>query len=415
VAAQGGYVTSQTLGTLRNNYSGYVGMQVVVSSNPIILTALGRMMASGNNGTHTVKLVKVSDGTDVPGGSVSIAMGGSTVGQFQYASLSNPMLLPAGTAYYVMSQESAGGDAWYDNDTKVTTSSVATESSSAWGYGLGQWYPAGSAGQAYVTVDFKYATNVPAAQGGYVTSQTLGTLRNNYSGYVGMQIVVGSTGINMTALGRMMAAGNSGTHTVKLVKVSDGTDVPGGSVSIAMGGGTVGEFQYANLSSPVLLPAGATYYVMSQESAGEDAWYDDDTKVTTAAVATEISAAWGYGLDQWHPTGFPGQAYVPVDFKYSSPAPAVVSLELNWIPGIAPSTGATVAVMRDPAGTSQIVFRLIGEPGKRYVVESSSDMVQWSQLGSTIIENGIIGLQDTNRASPNQRFYRLSPVAVQHE
>jgi hypothetical protein len=163
--------------------------------------------------------------------------------------------LPAGAAYYVMSQESAGADAWYDNDTKVTTTSVATESSSAWGYGLGQWYPNGSAGQVYVPVDFKYTTNAPLpAQGGYVTSQTLGTLRNNYSGYVGMQIVVGSTPINMTALGRMMASGNNGTHTVKLVKVSDGTDVPGGSVSIAMGGGTVGQFQYANLSNPVLLP-----------------------------------------------------------------------------------------------------------------------------------------------------------------
>ena len=33
-------------------------------------------------------------------------------------------------------------------------------------------------------------------------------------------------------LGRMMVLGNSGTHTVKLVKASDGTDVPGGAVAI---------------------------------------------------------------------------------------------------------------------------------------------------------------------------------------
>jgi len=319
-STQANYLTSSKLGTLRNDFSGYVGMQVMVGSSPITVTALGRIMASGNSGTHTVKLVKVSDGTDVPGGSVSIAMSGGTVGQFQYANLSSPVVLSAGTAYYVMSQESAGADGWYSNDSTVQTTSVAKETSSAWGYGVGQWNANGAAGQTYGPLDFKYSSSSapppPPPGAGYVTSETLGTLHNNFSGYVGMQIVVGNNPISVTTLGRMKASGNIGTHIVKLVKVSDGTDVPGGSVSIAMSGGTVGQFQYATLSSPVVLSAGTAYYLMSQESAGGDSWYYNDTTIQTTSVAKETSSVWGYGVGQWNANGAADQTYGPLDFKY---------------------------------------------------------------------------------------------------
>src|SRR4051812_29003657 len=94
---------------------------------------------------------------------------------------------------------------------------------------------------------------------GFVTSQTLGTLHSDFTGYAGMQVVVGASPITVTALGRMMVSGNTGTHTVKLVKASDGSDVTGGSVTISMSGGTAGQYRYATLASPVTLSAGATY------------------------------------------------------------------------------------------------------------------------------------------------------------
>src|SRR5579872_4715698 len=48
VAKPGGYITGETLGTLHNGFSGFAGMQIVVGSTPLSITALGRMMVSGN-------------------------------------------------------------------------------------------------------------------------------------------------------------------------------------------------------------------------------------------------------------------------------------------------------------------------------------------------------------------------------
>jgi hypothetical protein len=244
-------------------------------------------------------------------------MSGGTAGQYRYGTLSSAVILAAGTTYFLVSQETSGGDTWFYDDTMVRTTSVASETSGAWGFGAGQWHLNGGAGQAYGPLDFRYAAQ--ASQGGsYVTSQRLGTLHNDFSGFAGMQIVVGSSPITVTALGRMMAGGNTGTHTVKLVKTSDGTDVAGGTVSIAMSGGTAGHFRYANLSSPVVLSAGTTYFVMSQETSGGDSWYYDDTIITTTSVATETAGAWGFGAGQWFLNGGAGQTYGPVDFQYST-------------------------------------------------------------------------------------------------
>src|SRR5262249_20801535 len=157
--------------------------------------------------------VQASDGKDVTGGSVSIGMSGGTVGQFKYGSLSSPVTLVAGATYYVVSQEAAGGDTWYNYDSRVTTAAVAAEGAALWGYGEGQWYPAGAAGQVFVPVDFKYES-VPSSATAYVTGVELGKLRNDYSGWVGMEVVVGASPVTVTQLGRMMASGNSGTHTV---------------------------------------------------------------------------------------------------------------------------------------------------------------------------------------------------------
>lgn len=165
------------------------------------------------------------------------------------------------------------------------------------------------------------AVYVAAGGGGqmaYVTGQALGTVRNNYTGYVGMKIGVGGIPVTVTALGRIFVSGNSGTHLVKLVNAANGSDVPGGSVALGMSGGTAGQFKYATLSSPVILAAGGTYYVVSQETVGGDAWHDFNTTVTTTSAAAELSAVYGSGGGTWIPLGAAGQTYGPVDFKYSS-------------------------------------------------------------------------------------------------
>jgi hypothetical protein len=121
------FVQSKTLGTVRNNLNAFVGMKLTVGSLPLTITSLGRIYVTGNTGTHTVKFVTASNGTDVAGGSVSINMStGTPSNGFKYVTLAAPITLAANTAYYLVSQETSGGDQWYDSNTVLTTTTLAT-------------------------------------------------------------------------------------------------------------------------------------------------------------------------------------------------------------------------------------------------------------------------------------------------
>jgi RHS repeat-associated protein len=111
-------VASVTLSGPRNNWSGWVGLRLQVGATPLVVNSLGRWVLSGNTGAHTVKLVR-TDGTDVPGASVSVSTAGAPAGQFKYVNLSQPVTLAANTTYYLVSQEVSGGDYWYDCATTV--------------------------------------------------------------------------------------------------------------------------------------------------------------------------------------------------------------------------------------------------------------------------------------------------------
>jgi hypothetical protein len=120
------FVTSYVQGALRNDFSGWLGMKFTVGPTPITVSALGRIFIAGNAGTHTVKLVSASNGADILGGAVSLAMAGGVAGQFKYVSLANSITLPANTAYYLVSQEIPGGDRWATSTTTVATTPAAT-------------------------------------------------------------------------------------------------------------------------------------------------------------------------------------------------------------------------------------------------------------------------------------------------
>lgn len=315
----GRFVTDRSLGSLRSDFSGFVGMKLDVGASPLTVTTLGRLMCPGNTGTHTLKLVNAVDGTDVPGGTTTVTMSGATLDEFVHGALASPVTLQANTSYLLLSQETAGGDAWYDVDTTVTTTTAASVSSGAWGFGGGVWYTYGNAGNAYVPLDFGYTTTTTVpTDTTFVTSQTPGPLRNDFTGFVGMRIDVSTSPISVTEIGRFICSGNSGTHTVKFVKASDGVDITGGSVSIATAGATAGEFAYAKLSTPVTLAANTSYYLVTQETASGDQWFDVATTVTTTSAGVVKSAAWGYGNGYWYVYGGVGQCYGPVDFKYTS-------------------------------------------------------------------------------------------------
>ena len=306
------FVVSTALGSIRNDFTGWVGMKVTIGTSSLSVNQLGRMFAPGNTGTHTVKIVDALSGTDVAGGSVSISMSGGTAGSFVYGTLVTPVTLSSGASYYILSQETAGADKWYDYNTTASTNWEATLSASVYGTGSSYTALGNSAGQMYVPLDFKYASSISV----FVSSYTLGTQRNNFTGWVGTTFTVGAASMTVNALGRYVNAGDSASHIVKFVDAVTGLDVPGGTVTVVTAGATAGGFAYTTLSSPVILNANATYFIVSAETAGGDHWYDLDTTVQSAPAGTIGRAIYGIGTSFTVAQSVTGHSYVPLNFQF---------------------------------------------------------------------------------------------------
>jgi len=133
-----------------------------------------------------------------------------------------------------------------------------------------------------------------------------------------MALRVGASDLRVTALGRWVVSGNRGAHTVKLVDASTGADVPGASTSVVTAGGPSDRFAYANLAAPVTLRVNGSYYLVSQEAAGADSWYDYDTHVVTAAAAADTGVVYAFqgSPTTWVPGGSTGMAFGPVSLLY---------------------------------------------------------------------------------------------------
>ena len=273
------FVTGQSLSTtIRINVSGWVGMKVTVGTNPIVVSQLGRWVLSGNTGTHTLKFVNAATGMDVPGGSCSIATSGAPVG-FKYGALAAPITLAANTAYYLVSQEVSGGDKWYEANSTLTfdPSLATTQSVYTSNNGANWWLYYNSC--SYGPLSFKIPAAIP-----FTTGHSMTALRNNLSGWMGMKITVGANSIQASQLGRWVVPGNSGTHPMKLVDASTGMDVAGASASVVTAGASSGQFQYTSLAAPITLAANTSYYLLSQETAGGDQWYDYATAASGATL-----------------------------------------------------------------------------------------------------------------------------------
>ncbi len=157
---------------------------------------------------------------------------------------------------------------------------------------------------------------VPPAREPLVTAATLGNASNAYTRWQGGRITVGSSDLTVTELGRMMAPGNTGIHTIKLVDAATGQDIPGGSVSIDLTHWRATQFKYGKLTTPVVLQAGQIYYVVSNETAGGNSWYNEQTPVTTTSAVSAIRPVWGNGPGTWNMLDTPGKQFGPMDIKY---------------------------------------------------------------------------------------------------
>jgi len=155
--------------------------------------------------------------------------------------------------------------------------------------------------------------SAPSGGGGggdttFITGQTLGTLRNDFTGNVGFIGTVGASAMTITQLGRWVVSGNSHTHTLYL-KTSAGVTLQ--SVVVNTSGAGAGAFLYGSIT-PTVVASGDSYMIESAETSGQDQWYDQDTTLTHTADGTidDVVSADGFG------DGNPDHTYVPVSFKY---------------------------------------------------------------------------------------------------
>ncbi|UOG76652.1 PA14 domain-containing protein [Hymenobacter tibetensis] len=134
----------------------WLGMEFTVGNSPMQVTELGRIYVQGNSRPHTLKLVEANSGNDVASGSVVINMAGGANEQFRYAALPNPVTLAANTKYYLVSEETNGGDYWHDSNTTIGTAAAATCNGPVSGIGRDFNTESGKPNYSYAPLDFKY-------------------------------------------------------------------------------------------------------------------------------------------------------------------------------------------------------------------------------------------------------------------
>ncbi|MBL9212134.1 MAG: S8 family serine peptidase, partial [Opitutaceae bacterium] len=185
---------------------------------PVVVTVVATDASAGEpaSGQGTGTFTFSRTGSTASALTVNFAVSGTATSGADFTALGTTVTFLAGSATATQSVAVLDDVLVEGSETVVVTLAA----------GVG--YTSGSPSSATVTIQ-----DDEAGATAFVTSHVAGTIRNNYSGWVGMQLTIGASPVTVTELGRIMASGNSGTHTVKLVKVSDGLDVPGGSVSIA--------------------------------------------------------------------------------------------------------------------------------------------------------------------------------------
>jgi hypothetical protein len=82
-----------------------------------------------------------------------------------------------------------------------------------------------------------------------------------------------------------------------------------------MAGCTSGQFVYNTLAGAISLAAGTSYYLVSQEVANGDQWYDIAGVSTTADAAVNTSV-YSNGAS-WITISSPNTSYVPPNMQYS--------------------------------------------------------------------------------------------------
>jgi Right handed beta helix region len=244
------------------------------------------------------------------------------------------------------------------------------------------------------------STTVPSAPTPFVSGFTPTTVRNDFTGQVGMRITVGGSDISAQALGRSVLTGNAQSHRLSLLDAG-GTVL--GTASVNLSGMPAGTFVYASLASPLVLHAGASYFVMSDEVAGSDGWYDYTSQPVAGGGGQVTGAAYAVAGGSAVVGATAAQAYGVVNLQYSgSSSPPGSTTTSTTVAGTTSTTTATLApntsltdtairralqkggVIRLPAGTVNIKAPLrVTKSGTKLIGAGSGATVLRMAFGPT--------------------------------
>ncbi|MCB1227504.1 MAG: DNRLRE domain-containing protein [Verrucomicrobiales bacterium] len=373
------FVTDTTLSTsaLRNNATTWRGFQFTTGANPIVIHELARWVLSGNTQQHGVRIVDAATKLTVPGAEVQVDTAGAAVG-YKYAPLAAPVTLPAGTAFYLVSEEFNGGDTWYEGNCTLTCdSSVASIDQSVWSDSSGTVFTLNNGpNNSYIPVAFRYS-DVPVP---FATGHGMTRLRNDLTAWLGMEIEVGADPMKITHLGRWVAPGNSSNHSMRVVNAG------GGIVAAALvptTGIPAGQFSYTALASPVTLDAGAVYYVLSRENAGGDLWYDFATAAPGTATPYQLWLL-AHGL----PMDASGAGSAVAD-PASDGLPNLIKYALGLDPAVTGHGGRLSYGTLEDAGNTYLTLTYTrpepAPPDLSYTVEASPDLSPASWTSATVV------------------------------
>jgi hypothetical protein len=149
----------------------------------------------------------------------------------------------------------------------------------------------------------------------WITSFTLGTVRNDLSWTLGCAFRVGATNITISYLGLFNPTNSTQTHRVGLWNAA-GTLL--GVVTNNLAGWPTNSFSYLALQSPVVLLAGSTNMIGAEEFAGGDLWANSNNTFTKNLGAAGVMGA-GFNTGAfaaWTPTTATNTMYVGVNFIY---------------------------------------------------------------------------------------------------
>lgn len=353
----GSFVTGLGLRNARNDHEGRLGYWIRVGARPLVVRAIGRLHLPGNSGTHTLRIVRRSDGQELAQATVDLGTGPLDALRFKYATLAVPLTLSANQEYRITSDETSGGDYWYDYDGKIRVEGD--------GAVLGYTYTFGTttvdgavSGQGFpivnVVVDGRKLVQSVVQDGGKRTN-------TNWTSEQGMKIEVGPRDLAVFRLGRYFAEGPQGAHTMKAYRKDSAATPLVASATVVMSGagsspGADEEgFKYAPLTSNLRLGRSRTYYLTSVEPPS-DLWFDYDTQVATSFDVVTSPVYFDGSI--WHELAIPGQTYGPVSAVYEPLS--------RLLPCTGPGTCTTIGTLRSNGWRQGM--RITIPPGKTLTV-----------------------------------------------